>query len=298
MKLNTQIKALALSAAALCGITVTPAMAQNPNYAPGDVVLFFQQFGGSNTVALNVGAATTFRDATANILNIASIGSLLSNGTTGFGSSWYDTSSLWWGAAGVFNNSTSTSVQTNGDPGRTLYASAARTALGTEGTASSNPWVVGSTGAMTTGANNITAQNNRLETQSLTTTLVEGTGSSNIDNQNLFNILGTPTNSFATFASGGVMGNFGAGSFGNFGGVAAEGALDLYRILATTAPVGTVIEPGDVVRTGSYQGSFVIDNGGSVSFIVAPVPEPTTMGATLVLGCIAAGMRRRRQVAV
>ncbi len=73
-------------------------MAQNPNYAPGDVVLFFQQFGGSNTVALNVGAGVTFRDATANILNIANIGSLLSDNVfTGFGSTWYDTGGLWCG---------------------------------------------------------------------------------------------------------------------------------------------------------------------------------------------------------
>jgi hypothetical protein len=296
MKRTTKIKALVLSAAALCGITVTPTMAQNPNYAPGDVVLFFQQFGGSNTVMLNVGAGITYRDATSNILNIANIGSLLSNGTTGFGSSWYDTSSLWWGAAGVRSNSTSTTSQTDGDPGRTLYVSRNRTALGTEGSAGSTPWEVDSNGSMTTGANGIIAMANRMETTSVTTTLVEGTAASNIDDQNLFNILGSPTVSFGVLPSGGVQGNFGAGSFGTFGGVAAEGALDLYRILATSAPTGTVIDPGNVNRTGNYQGTFVIEQDGDVSFIVAPIPEPTTMGATLALGLVAAGMRRRRRV--
>jgi hypothetical protein len=296
MKLTKKLKALALSAAALCGITAGPAMAQNPNYAPGDIVLFFQQFGGSNTVMLNVGAATTFRDATSNILSIANIGSLLSDGTNGFGSSWYDTSSLWWGAAGVRSNSTSTTSQTDGDPGRTLYVSRNRTAVGTEGSAGSSAWVVDSNGSMTTGANGIIAMANRMETTSMTTTLVEGTSASNIDNQNLFNILGSPTTSFGVLPSGGVQGNFGAGSFGTFGGVAAEGALDLYRILATTAPVGTVTDGVTPAREGTYEGTFVIDQTGDVSYILQPIPEPTTMGATLFLGLAAGAMRRRRRV--
>ena len=170
------ILSTAILAAAGVALSASSAMAQNPNYAPGDIVLFFQQFGGSNTVALNVGAATTFRDTTSNILNIANIGSLLSNSTTGFGSTWYDTSSLWWGAAGVRSNSTSLTSVTAGDVfGRTLYVSGLRTSLGTEGTAASAGWTVDSNGSMTSGANNIIQMANRMETQSLTTTLVEGT---------------------------------------------------------------------------------------------------------------------------
>lgn len=296
--ISKNILSKAILAATGVVLSATSAMAQNPNYAPGDVVLYFQQFGGSNTVALNVGAGTTFRDATANILNIANIGSLLSNGTSGFGSNWYDSGSLWWGAAGVRSNSTSTTAQVAGDPGRTLYVSAGRSALGTEGTAQSNAWTFGSAGFTTTATNNITAAVNRVETQSVLTTLVEGTGSSNFDNQNPFNISGSPTTAYGSFA-GGVMGSFGASSFGTFGGVAAEGALDLYRVLATTAPVGTVVEAGQTALNGNYEGSFVINQSGDVSFIVAPVavPEPTTMIGTLVLGCAAAAMRRRRQVA-
>ena len=65
---RTKLRALL----ALTGIAlgVSSANAQNPNYAPGDLVLFFQQYGGSNTIAVNLGAATTYRDATSNILNI------------------------------------------------------------------------------------------------------------------------------------------------------------------------------------------------------------------------------------
>ncbi len=292
--MTKNILSTAILAAAGVALSASSAMAQNPNYAPGDIVLYFQQFGGSNTVALNVGSATTFRDTTSNIINIANIGSELSNGTTGFGSSWYDTSSLWWGAAGVRSNSTSLTTVTAGDVGRTLYVSGVRTALGTEGVANSAGWTVDSNGSMTSGANNIIAQNNRLETQSLVSTLVEGTATSNIDIQNPFNILGSPTNSFSVFP-GSVLGSFGSGSFGSFGGQAAEGALDLYRILAATP--GGVVDPG-TIREGQFQGTFVIDQGGDVSFIVAPVavPEPTTMSATLALGLVAGAMRRRRRV--
>ena len=292
--MTKNILSTAILAAAGMALSASSAMA-NPNYAPGDIVLFFQQFGGSNTVALNVGAATTFRDTTSNILNIANIGAQLSNGTTGFGASWYDSTSLWWGAAGVFNNSTSSTTVTNGDPGRTLYVSRNRNLVGTEGTASSTPWSVGSNSDMTTAANGIIGQNNRMETQSVTAILVEPTSTSNIDQQNLFNISGTPTNSFSVLASGGVQGDFGAGSFGSFGGVTAEGALDLYRILAVS-PGGTV-ESG-TVRTGQFQGTFVIEQDGDVSYIVTdvvPVPEPATMFAGLALGAVATLTRRRRR---
>lgn len=290
--MTKNILSTAILAAAGMALSASSAMAQNPNYAPGDIVLFFQQFGGSNTVALNVGAATTFRDTTSNILNIANIGSQLSNATTGFGSSWYELTTLWWGASGVRSNSTSSSTVTNGDGGRTLYVSRDRNAVGTEGTASSTAWTVGGDTAMTTAANNIISLVNRMETTSVTTTLVEGTASSNIDGQNLFNILGTPTTSFGTFTSGGVQGDFGAGSFGSLAGITAEGALDIYRILAVS-PGGTV-EPG-TVRAGQFQGTFVIEQDGDVSYIVTPVPEPATMVAGFALGAVATLTRRRRR---
>ncbi len=290
--MTKNILSTAILAAAGMALSASSAMAQNPNYAPGDIVLFFQQVGFSNTVALNVGAATTFRDTTSNILNIANIGSQLSNGMTGFGASWYDLTNLWWGASGVRSNSTSTTTVTNGDGGRTLYVSRDRTAVGTEGVSSSTAWSVGGDGAMTTAANNIISLVNRMETTSVTTTLVEGTASSNIDGQNLFNILGTPTTSFGTFTSGGVQGDFGAGSFGSLAGITAEGALDIYRILAVS-PGGTV-EPG-TVRAGQFQGTFVIEQDGDVSYIVTPVPEPATMVAGFALGAVATLTRRRRR---
>ena len=292
--MNQKSKFIALATAVASVIAGATAQAQNPNYAPGDIVLFFHQFGGSNTVMLNVGSATTFRDTEVNLINIANINAELSNGALGFGATWYDSSTLWWGAAGVRSNSTSLTSVTGGDvTGRTLYVSGERTSVGTEGVLASAGWTVDSNTSMTAGANGIIAMANRMETTSLTTTLVEGTGSSNIDNQNPFNILGTPTNSFSVFP-GAVVGDFGPGAFGSFGGVAAEAALDLYRILPATP--GGVVDPG-TIREGQFQGTFVIDQAGGVSFIVNNIPEPSSamlLGvASLIGGCI----RRRKSAA-
>ena len=295
MKINvlkTAFNKAALAALALAGFAAAPAGAQNPNYAPGDILLFFQQFGGTQTVMVNLGAATTYRDATANLLNIVNISGALTGATPGgaaFGATWYDEPTLYWGLAGVRSNSTSGTTVTDGDPGRTLYVSRERASLGTEGVVGATPWTVGTDGAMTTAANNIIQQVNRMETIATTITLVEPTASSNVDGQNPFNITGTPTTSFGTFTSGGVQGDFGPGSLGTFGGVAAEAGLDLFRLLAVS-PAGTV-EPGKL-RTGQYQGTFVIDQAGSVSYI-APVPEPATL--SLLAASVIIGLARRRR---
>lgn len=292
MKLINKTKALALSAAVLCGVTITPASATNPSWAAGDLVVYFEQFGGSNTLMLDVGQAYTFRNLSSNLLNIKNVGAEL---TSAFGAGWANDSTVFWGAAGVFSSSTQTSTQQNGDPSRTLYISQSRAGVGTEGVSNSTGWGPFGNTSMTNGASGILTQNNRLNTipTSATDRLAEGTGSSQVDNQNPFNIAGNPNTAFGIFP-GGVMSNFATGTLGTLGGVTAESALDLYRVVATNNPAGTV--PG-TQATGDFEGSFVLDGSGNVSYIVAPVavPEPTTMGATLVLGCVAGAMRRRRR---
>jgi hypothetical protein len=291
MKPTNILKATTLAAATL--VLLTPAAkAQNPNFAPGDLVLFVQKSGAANTIMLNLGSgANVYRDATSNILNIAGIGTEL---TSNFGGSWYEDPALFWGVAGVRSASTSTTAQVDGDPGRTIYASQLRGALGTEGSASSSGWTGFGSTDMTTASNGIIQMQNRLETVSSTDRLVEPTSSSFVDDQNPFLNATTPGASFTIFA-GSVQGSFGPGSFGTFGGVAAEGALDLYRILATTAPAGTVQIGDDTdLRTGTYEGTFVIDNTGSVSF-VAPIPEPTALGLVAAGAALGGILVRRRQ---
>jgi hypothetical protein len=285
----------AILAAVGVALSATSASAQNANYnqAGGDIVLFAQKFGGSQTLMLNIGTGQQFRDTTSNLIDIKNIGAELA--AISGQANWYDDADLYWGVAGVRTNTDSNAAAVNGDGHRTIYTTKERTTLGTEGTAGSTTWSIGTNGVMTSSSSNIINMTNRLETIGTTDRLVEGNGSSNVDNQNPFLGL-NPGTAFGGFP-GGVEGKFGAGSFGTFGGQSAEGALDLYRILASTSAAGTV----DVgtLRVGQYQGSFVIEQSGDISFIVAPVavPEPTTMLGTLVLGCAAAAMRRRRQVA-
>ncbi len=288
---------------AMTAFALTPAKAVNANYAAGNLVLYFQQYGGpAIPFMIDLGPATAYRDATANILNIANVvsgPSSVANGSLtgsssgsptggGFAANWFDDPTVYCGLAAVRSNSSGTTTQVNGDPSRTIYVSAARPAVGTQ----SNAWSI-STGTMTTAATNIGQMANRLGSipASNTDRLLEGTSTSFVDNQNPPFGTGQGT-AYATFA-GGVQSNFGTGTFGTLGGVAAESALDLYRILATTNPSGTVISegvtnPGD----GSYEGTFVIDNTGSVSFI-APVPEPATF--TLLAASAVLGLTRRRR---
>ncbi len=91
--LKTAFNKAALTALAVTGFAVAPAGAQNPNFAPGDLLLYFIQFGGSQTVPVNLGAAYGYRDATANSLNFINIGGTLT-GTAPAGAAypadWYD----------------------------------------------------------------------------------------------------------------------------------------------------------------------------------------------------------------
>lgn len=84
----------ALTALVVCGLTVAPASAQNPTFAPGDLILYFLQFGGTQTAMINLGPAWTYRDATANMINLANVGTVLTgsvaSGGAGYSSTWYD----------------------------------------------------------------------------------------------------------------------------------------------------------------------------------------------------------------
>jgi len=272
-------------------LSATSASAQNANYsqAGGDITLFAQKRGGTQTLLLNIGTGQQFRDTTTNLINLKNIGTEMASisGTA----AWWDDADLYWGIAGVRTSTDSNAAAVNGDPHRTIYTTKERTALGLEGAAQSSAWSIGTTSAMTSGSSNIIQMTLRLETVGTTDRLFETAALSNVDGQNPFLGL-NPGTAYGSFP-GGVMANFEASNaIGTFGGEAVESALDLYRILATTTASG-IVENG-TLRVGQYSGSFVIDQGGDVSFIVQPIPEPTTMGATLVLGCVAGAMRRRR----
>ena len=298
LKIKSKLFAWVLTVGSLA-ITAAGAHAQNANYAPGDLVMFFQQYGGSQTVYANLGSATTWRGAAtgadvANSLNFLNINTQL---TSAFGASWATDTTLFAGMAGVYSTSTSNSELNSGDPTRTLYLSKSRSAEGTLGSANSSALSLNTNGAFTTVASSIEAMNNVLETTYSTAVAVSPVGTSQIDDKNPFLNSTTQGAAFNNSVSGGVQQTGSASSFGAFGPVSgAEFVLDLYRL----QPYGNIsgqVGFGLAARASTYEGSFALDGNGDISFVSsAAVPEPSTY-AMCGIAAVAAGIfayRRRK----
>ena len=305
--LNNITKKAAVVALAVTTLTASNVSAQNATYdqTQAHLLLYFQQFGGTQTVMVNLGPAWSYRDATANIMNIENLGGTLTGSTgsggAGYSATWYDDTRIgtigdplpvlsltYWGVAAVRTSTDSNAAAVDGDPHRTIYVSRDHINTVPDGTAGSTPWSIATNSTMTFGANGIIGQTIRMETVATSTIFVEPSSASNVDNQNP--TTGDNLSTAFTAFPGGVMGAFGAGNYGTIGGVAAEGAIDLYRILASTTASG-IVENG-TLRQGQYQGTFVIDQAGSVSYI-APIPEPATIG--LLASSAIFGLARRRR---
>ena len=297
IKIQSKLRVLALAAGSLA-ISAFSASAANSFYAPGDLVLFFQQDGGTQTVYANLGnAATLYRGAGTgaadgvNSLNFLDLNSTL---TTAFGAGWASDTTLYAGLAGVWGTSATNNSLQDGDPHRTLYVSAARDGLGTIGQANSTPadMVLAGNTAMTTAASGIQAQNNVLENSYSTAVAVSPVATSEIDSQNTFS-LGIQNAAFGGAIAGGVQQRGTAGIFSaSFGGAGStEFALDLYRFQAKDT-IASQVGFGEGVRLGTYEGTVTVGTDGMVSFTA--VPEPSTyalMGlSALIMGFI---VRRR-----
>ena len=279
---------LALAIPALCA--GTSVQAANSLYTAGDLIMFFQEQGGSNTLYVNLGAAHSYRGAAsgldgASVPNIINISTEL---TSAFGADWASNTNLYAGLAGVQRTSSLSTTQVNGDPARTLYVSSARNVLNSQ---NSIGYTVnsGSTG-MSTAASGITNMmlpfGSNADVNTLT--LVLPTTSSNIDEQNTFLGQGVPGAAFGTFASG-VSQRGTAGNLGSLDGIDdVEFALDLQRILARTGISGQVEGPQ---YESTFEGTFLLGNDGNVSFAVVPEPSSAILSGltgTLLL------LRRRR----
>lgn len=271
------------------------AQAQNPNFAPGDLILGFQNPGGSQgadkTVLVNLGdTATVFRSAGStdtNLFDITNIGALLS---AAYGPNWANETTLFMTAVGIWGTNTLSSTLQNGDPHRTLYLGKARDGLGTVGLAESSAPGVANTSDATTASTNAFSVGNSLEQNSLLSADSLDVSVSSLDNQNPFISPGLQGTAYTVFG-GGLQFGFGAGSqFADFGGVGAvEGSLDLYR-MQTRNNIAGQFDQGGTTLSGVYQGTIVLEGNGDVSFITSTVPEPSS---SLLLGLTACGFATR-----
>ncbi|MEO8206921.1 MAG: hypothetical protein ABI615_12135, partial [Chthoniobacterales bacterium] len=210
--------------------------ALDTTFNAGDIILGFRTnsgTGSSTTIMVNLGAASLYRDATSNILNVGNIGTLL-NDTYGIGggdgTQWYDRTSLYVGLVAATNGTNinnSGSVAVGQDPNSTVYLSARRTAVGTVGSAQS------------TKPGNSLPLDSLVQPAGARITTLGGVFDAN-DLNAIANIASSTTNSWNSYTTGtnssdinslfNIESAFASGSFGSFGASGAiEMALDLYR---------------------------------------------------------------------
>lgn len=275
---KSRLAALALGAFAA---SAACASAQNPFYAPGHLVLTFQNPGGSQgsaqTVMFSLGSAQTLRTAagTSTPIAIGNIGSLL-NST--FGATWHSQSTLWMGAVGNIGTTIGTTL-TNGDPQRTVYSTKPRLAVGTPGQTTGSSSVSASNASGVSSA--INASNNKLESLASTAAAAipvfdteDSTNNSLIPNYNPFVVPGQQATAY-TAIQGGVQTTFGAGTLGTFGTLGAvEAALDVFRHQPRN-DIANQYGPNLPTAVGAFIGTITINAAGDVAFTPAAVaPDP------------------------
>lgn len=284
-------KLLAFAALAVSGLAVAPAVAQNSAFDYGDLVLGFQATGGTGSgsyLLARIGQAGLLRDAVGHV-SLLNIGAQL---TATFGANWFERTDLYVGVAAIASNDEFNGTLLNGDPDITPYIGIPRQSAGVEGTPSS--FAPSLTGAQTQqAANGIFAAHNIFETAGTgaVATISKGFNLVDYDDQNPI-AAGVQGTAYDVFP-GGAQVVLTAGLFGNVGGINAEAALDLYRIQRFNDVPGQ-FGFGQPTDAGTFEGTVVIDNGGQVSLLVTPVPEPTTFGL-LSVGTAIVGLARRRR---
>jgi hypothetical protein len=281
-----------MGAMALCA---GAAQAANTLYAPGDLLLFFQQQGGSNTVYVNLGNAATFYrgtspgttgDQTLTKSNIVNINSSL---VTAFGINWASQGNVYAGLAAARSSSTGTNI-INGDQTRTLYVSRGRDSVGVAGAVNSPAYDLTSSQPYTGSSGQIIAMGNPFDNGPDAIQSVMATDTSAIDNYNPFLAPGIQDTAFGGFA-GGIQQPGSAGNYGDYGGLGtAEFALDLYRIVPRLESETPGIEVPGTQHIGSFEGTVIVSSAGNVSYLV---PEPSSFTLAGIAG-LALAFRRRR----
>jgi hypothetical protein len=254
-------KAISLLAAAGMALASTAVNAATTAYTNGDIFLGFRQTGNSNSLLINIGQAGGYRDGTTTgALSLGNLGADLNAWYGGTG--WASDATVFWGVVGTIQSSI------NGDTASTLYASKPESVFGTPETGYARA--------------NVTTQN--IARSNIVSMSSAYAGQTSTANSNVALLQSnSATNSWASWNPGGQSFSYFSGMEGNFGSGVASAALDLFRM-----PTGT--------GTGTYEGTFTIDNSGVVSFgTSAPgaVPEPSRVSFA-GMGRGALLLRRRR----
>jgi hypothetical protein len=293
MKLFSLQNLFAKSLIVLTGLAFanSSAKAATVSFNTGDLVLGFHTAGSgtgaTSTYLVNLGSPATYRDAVADI-PVTSIGSLGADLIANFGANWASRSDLFWSVAASWSNNPTVggSLVLNGDPNTSYYLSKAQPTFGTQ---SSPPPAIGSLGGRQSVNGQIIETLNLFDTFD-GTTLNNGFGiviPTGAVDDGTWDEKQTP-NSFQTGYD--AQGNFGTGVTGT--------ALDLYRVVSNRTATG-VVEPGASNSAYNYQGTFVIDALGNLTFNLTPgaVPEPSRF-VLLGLGLAGLVLRRRRNAAL
>lgn len=254
------ILGFASSVALALGTATSNALTSND----GDIFLGFRVSGAAqDSLLVNLGPYTQFKNAAPG--STLTFGGPLTLGldlaTYDNGTSWFDRTDLSWSLFGGF-----------GGDGVTLFATKARTNLGTPATYTY--------GTPTSGVRNTTYNAINTVENGFKGTGYSTTASTNTPNAGFQT--GTGTNSYyAAVNPGSDFGYFASIEGSNASGI-DNTALDLFYVSATSNP--------NLVN-GTSPGKFTIDSAGTVTFTA--VPEPT-ISVLLLAGVAGFALRRRR----
>lgn len=289
------MKRSALALSLLATLTLIPAQAANTLFTTGDLLIHFQQFGGTNTVYANLGLATEFRGAATGaqdaptMIDIIDLGDTL---TTAFGAGWASDPNIYVGLAAVRNPSGTSSSVVGGDASQTVYLGQGRGAVDAS-SLNTTGYTISNSTSMNNVANGVSSLQAVFANGDSLLASVVPTSTSAIDNQHPFG--GTPAlptqgSAYATIG-GGVQQKGAAGSLGTVAGVGTvEFALDLHRIVGrSNSPVAGPL------RGSTFEGTVLVGSDGMVSFgNLSTIPEPSGVLALGLIGTLAGlGYRRR-----
>ncbi len=285
-------KTLALAAFAIGGIALAPASAQNPGFAPGDLVLGFQSTGANSEsyIVANLGQSGLLRDTTGTV-SLLNLGSTL---TAQYGASWFERPDLYVALFAIGSNDEFNGYFVNGDPDLTPYVGVPRQSVGVAGMPGS--FAPSLTGAQVQQASNgMFSAQDVFETAGLSgvATISKTMNLTDYDDQNPISG-GVQGAAFQGVFPAGVQAVFGPGAFGNIGGINAEAALDFYRVQGFNNIPGQ-FGFGQPTGEGTFHGTVLINDVGQVSLV--GVPEPTTFGL-LSMGAALVGFSRRRRAVI